>query len=106
MSLLQKTISKIKWDTYSRTFIFKDKTGTVINLTGSVVKFSVKKSLSDNDFILQNTLTIDPLNGKATLASAMSMNAWMYVYDFEWTKSNWDKETFEIGKLTISNWVS
>lgn len=106
MTCSTSIISKIRWDTYSRTFIFKDKTWALIDLTGSVVKFSVKKNPSDVSYVLQVTLTLDPLIGKASISSEMSMDIWVYVYDFEWTKSTGVKETFEIGKLTINNGVS
>jgi len=106
-STIQKSISKFKWNTLIRSFVFKDKNGTAINLTGSVIKFSVKKNVSDTTHVLQENLVItDALNGKASISVDLSMEVDVYVYDFHWIKSDGKKETIELWKLTITNWAT
>lgn len=102
-----KSITKIQWDTYTRSFVFKNASWTAINLTGSIIKFSVKSSVSDSAYVAQETLTLtDAVNGTASLSIDLTMAVWNYVYDFEWTDAGGKKETLEMGKLTIINWVS
>jgi len=107
MTCTNSFISKVKGDTYARSLVFKDKVWTAINLTGSLIKFSVKNKPSDTSYILQETLTItDAVWWKASLSAAMNMDVGSYVYDFEWTQSTGIKTTLELWKLTIINWVT
>jgi hypothetical protein len=70
----QKTISKIQGKEYKRSFIFKDKNGTAIDLTGSIVKFSMKVSPGDLTHVVSVSLTLTDLTGgKASLILPMTM---------------------------------
>lgn len=102
----QKVISKIKWNTLYFPLVFKSN-WLPVNLTGSEIKFSVKKNTADITHVLQEILTItDAVNGKAELSVDLTMDADTYVYEFLWTKSDGKKQTLELGKLTITNWAT
>lgn len=72
----QKDIQKIQGDSYKRSLIFKDKNGTAINLTGSVIKFSMKSTLTDVAYIVnQSFILTDAVNGKASITVDLSMDS-------------------------------
>ena len=91
-------------DDYNQTLIFKNSDGTFVNLTGSVVKFTIKKKASW-DIVIQKTLTIlDAVQGRVKVSLSNTETntlSWTYVFDYELTDSTGIVTTILWGKMTI-----
>jgi hypothetical protein len=102
---MDTNITHIRGDTFSRSIQFSGTTGP-IDITGSVIRFSVKKRETDSSPIIQEILNIsDPTQGIVQCivpASVMkTLDPGSYIYDMEWTDSNGNVKTVMRGNLTI-----
>ena len=102
---MEKNFKHIKSDTFIRTLLFKDKLWAIINLTWSTVIFWIKKRYSDTDYIVRQECVITAVEWKAYLKVDIWPPAGEYVYDIQWTKSDWTIETFLYWKFVILNEV-
>lgn len=103
----KQKITSIQWDIYVREFVFEDNEKNRIDLTGSIIQFSVKKEHSDTTYLINEILNItNATNGEAEIRIALDLEPNTYVYDFEWTDSRGEKRTLEIGNLIITQWVT
>lgn len=91
-------------DDYNQTLVFKNSDNTFVNLTGSLVKFTIKRKVNA-EIIIQKTLTvIDAIQGKVKVSlSNIETNtlSWTYVFDYELTDSTGIVTTILWGKMTI-----
>ena len=95
-----------QWDTFKRTIIFEDKTWAIINLTWSVIHFSVKKRYSDIEYSIRELATIsNPTSWIAIIQVNLNILTGSYVYDIEWIDSTWFIRTFLDWSLIINNQV-
>ena len=91
-------------DDYNQTLIFKNSDDTFVNLTGSIVKFTIKKK-ANTEIIIQKTLTvIDAVNGKVKVSLSNTetiLLSWTYVFDYELIDATGIVTTILWGKMTI-----
>lgn len=91
-------------DDYNQTLIFKNSDWSFVNLTWSVVKFTIKRKVNA-DIVIQKTLTIlDAVQGRvkvSLLNTETNALSWTYVFDYELTDSTGIVTTILWGKMTI-----
>lgn len=94
-----------KGDTFIRDFLFKEKEGPVINLTGSVITMTIKKRLSDSIPMVQEVADlINPVAGVAKITiegSRMNLKPGTYFFDYQWIDASQTVRTFDFGAFTI-----
>lgn len=83
-----ENISHTKWDTFIKNISFKDWDGTAINITGSVITFSVKSKIEDVTPLIQQAFVItDAVNWLARVVISnviMSKPVGNYFFDIQW----------------------
>ena len=91
-------------DDYNQTLIFKNSDGSFVNLTWSVVKFTIKRKVNA-DIVIQKTLTIlDAVQGRvkvSLLNTETNALSWTYVFDYELIDATGIVTTILWGKMTI-----
>jgi len=91
-------------DDYNQTLIFKNSDGSFVNLTGSLVKFTIKRKVN-GEIVIQKTLTvIDAIQGKVKVSLSNTETntlSWTYVFDYELTDATGIVTTILWGKMTI-----
>jgi hypothetical protein len=99
-------ITHIKWDTFVRNFEFLQGTPEApVNLTGAVVKFTIKKNISWDNILTQNATITDALNGKSKVSftsEQMNLPPRAYFYDLQLTDSLWVVTTLLKGSFSVS----
>ena len=92
------------------TFVYKDSSGTAINLTGYTAAMMVRDTYANSATVLSLTsssgITITPLTGtlqvRATATQTAAIAAGSYVYDLEIASAGGIKTRLVQGKITIS----
>lgn len=91
-------------DDYNQTMIFKNSDGSFVDLTGSIVKFTVRRKI-DGSIIIQKTLTVlDAVEGRVKVSltnTETNTLSWTYLFDYEMTDATWLVTTILGGKMTI-----
>ena len=99
-------INHTKGDTFIRNLTFKDSSWSVIDITWSIIVFSLKEKISDIPvFIQQNAQITDALNWEAVVIisnTTMNIDIWNYYYDIQWTDLNSVVRTVLKWSFTIS----
>lgn len=102
---MDQEIKHTRGDTFIRNMTFADASGTPIDLTGSVIKFTVKKSYDDTEASVSSTAIVsEPTTGQARIVVAASTMRGLtsvdaYYYDIQWTDSTGVVKTVLKGKF-------
>ncbi len=99
-------ITHTKGDTFIRNLAFTTSAWVAVNLTGSTLKFSIKRNLSDVTYILEiNWTLVTPVSWLAKFlatSAQMDFSVGNYYYDMQWIDSSWVVTTFAKGKFTLT----
>jgi len=102
---METNISHTRGDTFKRTITIKDKNDTAIDITWSVITFSLKNKISDATFVLQSVATLtDPTNWIADIDiswASMNIDLKNYYFDIERVDALWQVITFLKWNFTI-----
>jgi hypothetical protein len=99
-------------DSKSYTLTFRDEEGSVIDITGWTVFFTVKDKIDDTDetAVLKKTITshTDPTNGKTKieLSSTDTNLVGNYIYDIQIKKDTNEINTILEGNITFAKDVT
>ena len=106
----KSTISVIRWDDCNKAITLRSN-GNPVNLTGSVIFFTVKdknKIKADNDdtYIIKKDITehIDAEAGKTALIltnTDTKVPTWIYIYDFQIKTSGWEIHSTLKGEFIV-----
>lgn len=100
------SITVIRGDTPTITVVVKDSTGTVVDLTNYIMKFTVKRSTADTDAnaVISRTMTVStPTNGTGVVqlnTTNTDLPPRKYYYDVQINNSTTDVHTV-IGPATF-----
>jgi C4-dicarboxylate transporter len=105
-------IEIIRGDTYNMPITFKNDDGSVVNLTGTTIFFTVKpkgnSKSDDTDAVISKTITVhtDPTAGKSMLVLASSDTAipnGEYAFDFQLKTLGGDIHSTAKGAFIVQN---
>lgn len=101
-----KDISHTKGDTFIRNITFKDANWDAIDITSSIIKFSLKRDISSEiALISEDVIITDAINWLAEIqinSSLMNIANWGYFYDIQWTDNEWIIRTVLKWNFTIT----
>jgi len=101
--------------TLLKPIVWKDSTGSAVNLTGYTAKMQVRKSASSDEILLElsttnGKLTITPLTGTTTMVFSAATTAaitWSRgKYDLELTSSDGNVTRLIEGEITVSKEIT
>lgn len=101
--------------TLLKPIVWKDSTGTPVNLTGYSARMQVRQSVASTDILLEmstanNKISIDPSSGKITLIFSAATTAaitWKRgKYDLELTSADGTVTRLIEGQITVSQEIT
>jgi len=109
------TISVVRGDTKDLDVVFKDSTGSAIDITGFSIWFTVKSAIEDLDtnakIQLINTSHTSPTNGSTTFSIGSDLTSGLrevsYLYDIQYVNdTGTSKKSTSRGNFVVTNDVT